>query len=323
MGINGKNTARACVLAYGVGATTAGVTSGILYMLWVQLADLPSPMLFHGYLTGVVTWYAMNAVFWFECPKNWRNVARNKKRIIFCLVFLNLLFVFEISYKLIQRLFLVIPKHMHWPLIIVLLVARELHAWVLGYFGQKIAGVPDLSVEVLATVYAGLRHAIFLSVDGASMTTDAIGYTILAADFLINLLCCFIIIWCDRNESVKNQERKVKALLNLISNEYVEFAIPITYVICLLMAYFGPNAEILGNVRNGFWHYNAIEDIGDTLKWITIMFSFDFVSLILSTLLLRYFCKINIFRMYLQIQDQMGHMIVLATGYMVSEVKQY
>ena len=320
MGVNGKNTVKSCFVALGSGATAACIVQGTLYTVWIQVAGLPSPMPFHGYITAVLTWYTMNAVWWFQCPKTWRSTSLNRKKMMFCILFLNMTYVAELTYKAVGKSFIVIPTHLHWPLIAVLVIVRELHAGGLCYFGQKAAGYPDLSIEVITTAYGGLRHALFLSVDGASMTTDAVAYTILAVDFILNLGCTFIVMWCDKNRSEKNRERQVKALLNLIINEAVEFTVPIAYVITLLMAYYGPNGDILGNIKNSYWQYSAVEDIGDTLKWIAIMFSVDFASLIVSYFLLQYFCKINIFRMYLQIQDQMGYMLGIATGYMISEV---
>ena len=323
MGINGMSTVKTCFTAYGFGTTTACILQVILYTSWVHGANLPFPMPFHGYITAVLTWYTMNAVFWFQCPKAWRSASLNRKKMLFCVLFLNMTYVAELTYKVVQRSFIVIPKHLHWPLIAVLVIVRELHAGGLCYLGQKAAGYHDLSIEVLATEYGALRHAIFLSVDGASITTNVIAYTILAVDFLMNVFCTLIVIWCDKNRSEKNRERQVKALLNLIINEAVEFMVPISYVITLLMAYYGPNGEILGNIKNSFWQYRAIDNLGDTLKWIAIMFSVDFASLIVSYLLLQYFCKINIFRIYLQIQDQMGHMLGIATGYMIAEVTSF
>ena len=159
---------------------------------------------------------------------------------------------------------------------------------------------------------------MFLSVDIGSITTDIVCYSILAADFLINLVCCFIILWCDRNWSERSREWQVKAVLNLIINESVEFLTPIAYVICLLMAYYGPNAEIMGNIKNSYWQYSAIEDIGDTVSWIGIMFSVDLISVIVSFILLQCYCKINILVMYLQLQEHMGYIMAISTGYMLS-----
>ena len=95
---------------------------------------------------------------------------------------------------------------------------------------------------------------------------------------------------------------------------------PIAYSICLWMAYFGPNAEIIGNVKNSYWQYSAIKNIDVTLVWIAIMFLVDFGSTVISIVLLRWFCKMNILTMYLQVQKQMWYILAIQQGYLVSEV---
>ena len=320
MGIRGKNTVKTCVVAYGYGTITCCIVSGILYMIWVMLAGLPFPMPFQGYFTGLMTWNSMFVVFLFQCPKQWRQNSVGRRKMIFCFIFFIGNWIGEISYKILQMLFVMIPTNMHWPLVIVMILLRELHAWSLGYIGKKMAGFPDTSVEIAATMNAALRYLLFLTVDGGSITTPEVGYVILVVDFLINLICCFTIIWCNRHWSEQNQKRQVKAAVNLIINESIEFTIPITYLFALLIAYFGPNAEILGNIKNNYWQYTAIEDLDESLKWIALLFFVDLSSLVISFVLLQCFCKINLFRMYLQIQDQVGHIQVLATSYYIVEV---
>ena len=277
-------------------------------------------MPFHGYIIAVITWYMMNLVFWFQCPKNWRSDRAVMKKMIFCIMFLNMLYVAEITYKAIRKIFLVVPRYYHLPLVLVLLIVREWHAWILGYCGKKISGYPDISIEILATLIGGLRHIMFLSVDIGSITTQAVSYSILAADFVINLICCLQVVWYNRKRREGNEMKQVKTALSLVINESVEFLMPIAYVICFLMAYYGPNAEILGNIKNSNWQYIGIENLEETMLWIGIMFAVDLASAIISCIVLWWYCKINIIKMYLQVQNEMWYIIAIQQAYFISEV---
>ena len=73
-----------------------------------------------------------------------------------------------------------------------------------------------------------------------------------------------------------------------IINESVEFMMPMAYCACYMMAYFGPNAELMGNVKNDSWHFIAVDNIDETLFWNTIMFAIDLGSTVITFLLL--FC---------------------------------
>ena len=122
--------------------------------------------------------------------------------------------------------------------------------------------------------------------------------------------------------SEKNEEKQVKAILNLIINESLEFLMPIAYVICLLMAYYGPNAKILGNIKNSYWQYIEIEDLEKTLLWIGMMFTVDIASAVISFAVLWIRCKINIIKMYLQVQNEIWFIMAIQQGYLISEVSR-
>ena len=320
MGVKGRNTIKTCCIAYVVGATASFLQSYSFYLFWINVVDLPYPMPFSPYFGAVITWYSMNLVFWLQCPKEWRSNSTSFWKMVFCILFLNMLYVAEITYKVLRKIFLVVPQDYHLPLVLVLLVVRELNSYCMGYLGKKIAGIPDLNVEIVATLFGGLRHTMFLSVDVGSITTDLVSYTILAADFGINLVCCFLIVWYNRNPTEKNKEKRIGAMLNLIINESVEILLPIAYVICFLMAYFGPNAEIMGNIKNGYWQFIAIDDLGDNLMWLGIMFVMDLGSSVISVIVLWRYCKINVLKIYLQMQNQIWAILAIEQGYMISEV---
>jgi len=322
IGIKGRNLITTCLITYVVGVFSTLIVTTLVCLFWVYLGGLNYPMPFHGYLTAVLTWYMMTLVFWLQCPKEWRSNTKSRKKMIVCVVFLNMLYVAEITYKAIRKLFLLIPKAHHWPMIFVLLIVREANTWCLGYLGKKFAAFPDLSIQILATLIGALRHIMFLSIDVGSITTEVVSYSILAADFIINLSWCFAILWYFKRQkdSVQDQERQVKAIVHLIINESVEISMPIAYVICLVMAYYGPNAEILGNIKNGDWQYSDIKDFGITIKWMGILFSVDFVSAVVSLMILQWYCKINLLNMFLQLQDQIWYIIAIEQSYMLSEV---
>mgnify|MGYP006888600106 CR=1 FL=1 len=61
----------------------------------------------------------------------------------------------------------------------------------------------------------------------------------------------------------------------MISNEATEFMLPLAYASVLLLSYYGPNAHLIGNIRNSNWHYSEIQNINDTVFWLGVMFLVD------------------------------------------------
>ena len=323
IGTKGRNTIKVCSIAYGVGSTTTIFVTALSYFAWVYIEEMVYPMPFTGYIIAVVSWYMMVLVFWFQSPKRWRSDSKSRKKMILCVLFLNMLYAAEITYKVLRKSFLLIPKQHHWPLVFVLLIVREGNGWCLGYIGKTISGFSeDLSIDILATLISGSRHIMFLSIEVGSITTDLVSYSILALDFFINIVDCILTIYYfkRKDNSKKNRTRQVKAVLALIINESVEILMPIAYVVTLLMAYYGPNAEILGNIKNSEWQYTAIEDIGSSMKWIALLFSVDIVSAMICSGLIYRFCRINILRMYLQLQNELWYILAIGEAYILTEV---
>ena len=72
-------------------------------------------------------------------------------------------------------------------------------------------------------------------------------------------------------------EGRDKAVATLALTEIMEVLIPLIYGINFVIAYYGPNSMILGNIGNSYWQYHAVEDITNTLSSVSLMFLVDLV----------------------------------------------
>ena len=86
----------------------------------------------------------------------------------------------------------------------------------------------------------------------------------------------------------------------------IEFVAPLTYLVCFSMAYYSPNSNLIGNVANGYWHYNEVKDLFQTLKPIFVFFLVDLSSALLCQFLLWLFCRINLFKACMALQKEFG-----------------
>ena len=63
----------------------------------------------------------------------------------------------------------------------------------------------------------------------------------------------------------------------LVLTERIETLVPLTYIAVMSLAYYGPNAEIVGSVKLQIWHHrNVIEDFEVFAMNIAILFAMDF-----------------------------------------------
>ena len=322
-GSEARNSLKPCLITYVFSAFSMILSAALIYFVWSYCAGRVWPMPFQGYTVGVIGWYTMMITLWFEFPKQWRSSPAIRKKVLYVLLFLNVMVIAELTYKGILGLFHIVPIKVQWTLVFVLLVVREWHSWILSYLGQKISGGEDFSVEVIAIHYAAVRHIIFLSVNLGGLTTSGTNYLMFGCDFAINIACTFATM-CLTNKpwSEKNDERKIKSAMTQVINESVEFMMPIAYCACYMMAYFGPNAKLMGNVKSDIWHFTSVDNINDTLFWNGIMFAIDLGSTMLTMILLLCYAKINILKMYFQMQEEMWYILAIQQGYIISEVNR-
>ena len=82
-------------------------------------------------------------------------------------------------------------------------------------------------------------------------------------------------------------------VLKLCGIEMVEFLTPIAYALTFSIAFYGPNAGIIGGVRFSDWGFQEVTDAGSYLVESGMMFIADFTCTFASGMLLWKFSSVN------------------------------
>ena len=90
----------------------------------------------------------------------------------------------------------------------------------------------------------------------------------------------------------------------LVVTERIETLVPLAYIISFAIAYYGPNAKVMGRVKLDLWQYKPILDFGNYMENVFILFVVDLMSLVLNGIILRTTCNINIFKIFQNIQSE-------------------
>ena len=109
----------------------------------------------------------------------------------------------------------------------------------------------------------------------------------------------------------------------LLVTERIETLIPLTYMISFAIAYYGPNAEILGRVKLDLWQYKPILDFGNYMKNVFILFVVDFMSLVINGIILRTTCNVNILRIFRNIQSEFWLIMAVQQATSLTEVLKF
>ena len=124
-------------------------------------------------------------------------------------------------------------------------------------------------------------------------------FSLLAVELLLHIRQCYHIIkWNKKVDLENNQVKnslKQQTLDNLVLLEVIDVLVPIVYAIGFATAFYGPNATIIGDVKNGYWNYKEVKDPDKMFTRLFQMFSIDLLSIICTTAILWIFCKINFF----------------------------
>ena len=106
----------------------------------------------------------------------------------------------------------------------------------------------------------------------------------------------------------------------LALKEFLEVMIPGIYCLSFVAAFYGPNAGIIGNVRNDYWAYEKVDDLGYKLNKIVIFFVFDAIRGLIFGLFLWNFSRSNLYAAYCYITQNYGIYILLRISNLINWV---
>ena len=164
-----------------------------------------------------------------------------------------------------------------------------------------------------------LTYGFFVATQlvGARITTVLCMAT---TDFLIQLKMTLQIVKLHKKVMSNGQEMlkmdKKKAISKLLLAESCEGLTPLVYAICFAMAYYGPNAELIGNVKNGCWQYNAVEDVSRTFLLMLWLFTVDSICLLLNSSIVWKACNINLLNKFCSMMAKYWYIMALKLAHL-------
>ena len=298
------------------------IASFSITFLWSIILQNRLPMPFTGIIQGVMFSALVSIILWYRFPLHWRKSEHFRKRFKFYILSIATRISIFLAYGIYAKFFISAPQKYQWILALLLPLAREFNVWILSKVSYKASDAKDSSISISCSHNVNTKHCVFLCVMLGTVATDATSWIILGIDFMINICICLKIIWIRKKNCYdeKKENEMVSSLITLVMNELVEVVVPSTYLICFIMAYYGPNGDLIGNVRNGYWNYTPVSDIehyiGNLLKFLFV----DSMSLVISALLLWRVCRINIIRAYMHLQKEFWLTLAVTTAFNVNMV---
>ena len=296
---------RSFLTMWSVGSAILLTLYGMQFLVWHKWMGFNYPVPLNGYITacaGMITFYT---AICFQFPKTWRRESKFKRRLMSFVLAMGINQALVIQYAIITFILLNIDTDFQWIAALFLPFIREVNILISLHFARKASDGDLTSVEATLNHAVGTTHALFLSYTLGSVATFETGTIILAGDFITNVLTCLWLVYT-RLKKPMMIDKQIALARTLVINEMVEFMVPIAYLLCFTVAFYGPNAELFGNVKSSYWHYSAVEDVTEVIEAVLTFFTIDFGSTLISFLVLWKCCKINLGQVYLAVQKDYG-----------------
>ena len=288
---------------YLIGAIAWIFAYSTTYLVWTILCGYKQPLPLS--LGVVFIWYLVQYISLYILFKHELSIRNEFRKKIRAFNFSRLYVIFmDVQFNCVSYLFKILPSRMQWSLGLLLPLLREMNFRMLSRILLKSTcdDDPKESGKMLLIIASNSVYLLYVAIKVSHTATQMTSYLILFIDFMINLYSCKNILRLHRiigqeNEGNLAHKRYIQQhLLKLILVETLEVLVPLAYVITVLIAYYGPNADILGNIGNSQWQYEAIPDIRKLVESLMLMFVIDICSAVIAGLLLWKLCCINVLR---------------------------
>ena len=303
------------------------VVTSIAHLIWSKILGYFEPLPLRLNLIAYVSVIAFSARGYFIVPSEMRKDAVTRKRLR-AFIFGGLWrMIVTTQLNVIMEAFHKISKDLHWVIALVLIVTKEINDRIICFTFAK-AALPDNSMEakLVGKITINSMYSFCTALALCTIGTKATEFLLLSINFAINLALCYKAIKLNRSASVvdfgaiekKNKEKDI--LTELVLNEIVEVVVPIALLGSFLIAYYGPNKNILGIVGCNIWQFKKVNNLNEFLIPVMEMALIDLGSAIIAAVSLWWFCRISLWREYCSVIKKYWFYLSLRGGVFMNAV---
>ena len=277
--------------------------NGIIYLshvLWTVYLGYNYPIPWLYLFVPFSWWFALYFSVYVAFPAEYRKNAKVRKKIFWFFAYTQAFTNACVERLILIFLFIRTPEWILPVWAIVLPIWKEMDYWYLYKIEGKMTDGKNRDATICTSLENQCNYVAVLSIAIGLYATDAAAYCILAVDVLMNLKACYDIIKINKKvgdatnpEKDKLKVERDEAVQNLVMDEIIDVLMPIVYCALVLVAFYGPNATILGNIGSEKWQWKKIEDMEGFMIALVRMFVIDLVAFLGNSLILWKFSSIN------------------------------
>ena len=320
-----------CFLSLGTGYVIIFAT---IYLIWTAALRQCPPMPHIGVVSyvlhGLFLW---PIAFWFLFPSDMRNMgSQSQIRILWFITLMMLRSLMAASYTQVTLLFLIEPEYigprelLSVYLGIFLPLLKIFNTWWLKKLYLNVFENENDFVNYGSIIVVGYLHSFSTSLLLGSSEISGSTYTkyfLMFSDCILNTKTFLNILKLHKSISIPEMRLKDKTLKCLALKEFLKILVPAVYCLSFIIAYYGPNAHLIGNVKNEYWQFEKVTNLAKKFQNIIIVFVIDVCRGIVFGLILWHCCKLNMFSAYCYIVRYYGVFILFFGSAVINGVNVY
>ena len=307
---------------YMVLAIFNGFILTLAYFLWSIVLNMNHPTPFLGLISFFASVVSVLIGIFLAIPSDLVNNTDFNGKLKSFLKYILYWYVIHFQKDVLSIIFNKLPTNFQFVIALIIPIFREGNKRILWKFVKSMAGKEHERAKVWITICVNIHYALFITIKMAGSGTITV-LSVTTIDFLLHLIFTYDIIKTHRmtirqstNEDENEREKdKKQRILKLILAETVEGLVPMCYAIELIMAYYGPNSNLIGNVGIGLWTYEEIEDIGRQLVVIFGMFGVDVLGALLNGINLSKYGNVNLIQDFVKFLHKYWLLIGIRLGH--------
>ena len=290
------------------------------YNVWTRIYGYTYPVPFLALVATCLFRILYCLSQWFSLPKCWRRNERFRKKMKFFVFYILSTILMNFLYKIAVRIVSLSSSQYQPYISLALPLVRELSLWLSTKLIKNCSNEDVDSSMIFLKYFVTTFHTISICYT-VTIVTSTTSWVLMTIDFAINTLICLRIVWISK-QGPGNLQNQISLLQDLALYELVEFQAPLTYLIVVVVAYFGPNSKLFGNISNNYWTYKPIDNLQETLENMMLLIVIDFSSTILCSIILWCSCKINLWKVFVVLHNEFGMAFCVSLGYIVLMVSR-
>ena len=201
--------------------------------------------------------------------------------------------------KAIPIFLMALPGNIQWIIAFVIQVMKLFEVFVQSKLLNRMVGGQEEESKVLLDLYINLDYSLFIAIRLPNAGIITVCF-ILAIDLFLQLKAAYKIVQFHKavsDETTENRSmEKQRMVTEFVLSELTECITPIVYAVGFYTAYYGYNGEILGDVKNGYWEYTPVDDIGYLFQMMLLLFGVDTLITLVNYFILSTFANVNLFQ---------------------------